>query len=110
MVLRLGIPVFVAPPVPTAPAPRWQLKAESAKALTLTLSNSRNTHVQVIEVKLFMQDGTLLADKQLASYVLAERSRSWSLESRHPWRGEKLRLTAKTDGGDLNAEIGGEDK
>ena len=110
MVLRLGLPVFVAPPVPTSPALRWQLKAESANAITLTLSNSRNTHVQVIEVKLFMQDGTPLADKQLASYVLAERSRSWRLESRHPWRGEKLQLKAKTDGGDVTVEIGSEDK
>ena len=101
--LRLGLPVFVLPAKP-APQLAWQARPEGAQ-IRLTLTNSGNVHVQALESRLAREDGSVIAQQQLASYVLAGQTRSWVIQSKQPWRGEKLTLTVDTPGGPVKAEL-----
>ena len=103
--LRLSLPVFVAPVAPIAPQFRWEARPAAGGSLALTLLNSGNAHVQLVDFKLFLPDGALLAEQQVVAYVLAGQSRSWVLKPTRAWDGEKLKLTAKTDAGEISAEI-----
>lgn len=103
--LRLSLPVFVAPVAPIAPQLRWEARPAAGGGLGLTLLNAGNVHVQLIDFKLLLPDGTLLAEQQSAAYVLAGQSRSWVLKPAQAWGGGKLKLTAKTDAGEVSAEI-----
>ena len=103
--LRLSLPVFVAPVAPAAPQLLWEVKPASDGALTLALVNAGNSHVQLIDVKLLLPDGTLLAEQETFAYVLAGQARSWTLKAKQPWSGGTLKLGARTDGGEVNAEI-----
>jgi fimbrial chaperone protein len=102
--LRLGLPVFVLPKGRVAPQLTWRVSPER-DGLTLSLTNSGNAHVQARECKLYREDGTLIGEQQLAAYVLPGQTRSWSIKTQQPWRGEKLKLTAQTSSGDVTAEI-----
>lgn len=102
--LRLGLPVFVLPKGRAAPHLAWRAKAEEG-AIRLTLTNSGNAHVQAIDCKMYRQDGLLFAEQQLAGYVLAGQARSWLIKPKQPWRGEKLRLTANTNLGEVAVEL-----
>ncbi len=102
--LRLGLPIFVLPRGPSAPQMAWRARPDR-EGITLTLTNSGNAHVQVLSCKLYGEDRKLVAEQQLAAYVLPGQSRSWLIKTAQPWRGEKLRLTAQTSGGDVAAEI-----
>lgn len=102
--LRLGLPVFVLPPGRAAPQLTWRA-TPARDGLTLTLTNSGNAHVQPVSVKLARQDGTLVSEQQIAAYVLPGQSRSWPIRMAQPWRGEKLKLTAETSGGNVTAEV-----
>ena len=104
--LRLSLPVFVAPVAPAAPQLRWEVKPVSDGTLTLALANAGNAHVQLVDVKLALPDGTLLAEQQVGTYVLAGQARSWTLKPNLPWSGGALKLSARTDGGEVNAEVG----
>lgn len=103
--LRLSLPVFVAPLVPAAPQLRWEVKPASDGTLTLTLANAGNSHVQLTVAKLLLLDGTLLAEAETFAYVLAGQARSWTLKPKQPWSGGALKLAARTDAGEVNAEI-----
>ena len=97
--------MFVAPVAPAAPQLLWEVKPASDGALTLALVNAGNSHVQLIDVKLLLPDGTLLAEQETFAYVLAGQARSWTLKPKQPWSGGTLKLGARTDGGEVNAEI-----
>ena len=102
--LRLGLPVFVLPKSKVAPQLAWSAKPER-EGIALSLTNTGNAHVQALECRLMREDGTVLVEQQLAAYVLPGQTRSWSIRTSQPWRGEKLRLVAKTSAGDVTAEI-----
>jgi fimbrial chaperone protein len=104
--LRLSLPVFVLPPKSAvAPVLNWRAIA-SPDSLNLTLSNSGNAHIQISALKLSLPDGSLLADEKVFTYVLPGQAHSWAIKLKQPLLGEKLRLTAETDNGAVNAEIG----
>ena len=104
--LRLSLPVFVIPPKgAVAPVLNWRATA-LADSLSLTLTNSGNAHIQVSTLKLSLSDGSLLADEKGFTYVLAGQAHTWVIPLKQPLPGKKLRLTAQTDYGAVNAEIG----
>ncbi len=103
--LRLGLPVFVLPRGRALPLLSWRATHAAEGQIELSLSNSGNAHVQAIDCKLYRLDGTLIAEHVLATYVLPGQARSWKIKPSQPWRTEKLKLTARTDRGDVTAEI-----
>jgi len=104
--LHLSLPVFVAPLAPAAPQLRWEVKPASDGTLTLALANAGNSHVQLLDVKLLLPDGSLLAEQEMFAYVLAGQARSWTIKPKQTWSAGTLKLGARTDGGEVNAEIG----
>ena len=102
--LRLGLPVFVLPKTRAAPQLAWRAKPDG-RDIRLSLTNSGTAHVQAVDCKLYRADGTLIAEQQLGAYVLAGQTRSWQIKPTQPWKGEKLKLTARTPTGDVTADI-----
>jgi fimbrial chaperone protein len=105
--LRLGLPVFITPRVRAAPQLAWRAQREG-DALRLIVTNAGNGHAQLLDCRLTREDGTLLAEQALGAYVLPGATRSWLVRTRQPWRGEKLRISAQTAGGDVAADIAGD--
>lgn len=103
--LRLSLPLFVLPRGRAAPQLIWRVAPAAEGQLKLSLANAGNAHVQAIDCKLYTQAGTLIAEHNLGGYVLPGQMRSWEIKPSQPWRGEKLKLTARTGGGDVTAEI-----
>jgi fimbrial chaperone protein len=101
--LRLGIPVFVTPSQAAAPVLRWRA-ARSPDGLKLTLSNTGNAHVQVTDLRIAPAGGKDLYRQPQSVYVLPGRSRDWLLKASPP-AGAPLRLYARTDSGDVQADV-----
>jgi P pilus assembly chaperone PapD len=95
----------VLPRGPALPLLNWRARHAAEGQIELSLSNSGNAHAQAIDCKLYRLDGTLIAEHVLATYVLPGQARSWQIKLSQPWRGEKLKLTARTDRGEVTAEI-----
>ncbi len=104
--LRVGVPVFVLPPVPAKPVLRWQVSRTPQGKLQVSLSNSGNAHIQVANIKLVPSGGEPFPTQQVAAYVLPGQSRGWLVEAAPvPPPGLTLRLFAQTDAGDVQAEV-----
>ncbi len=105
MLLRLGLPVFVMPKGGAAPRMAWRATRGADGQIKLTLTNTGTAHVQPIDGKLYLEDGTLIAAQNLPGYVLPDQTRSWQIKPTRPWSAGKLRLTARTDAGEIAAEF-----
>lgn len=105
VVMRLGIPVFVATPGLTKPQLNWRAEKSPNGDLTLSLSNSGNAHVQLISCDLRDAEGTVVAEPQLSSYVLPGQNRSWPIKFSRAWQGNQLKLNARTDTGDVSVVL-----
>lgn len=77
-VLQLSFPVFVPAAEPAPPALQWTGTRENADDLSLRVKNPANTHAKVTRLSL-VQDGSVIAERQLNYYVLAnaERELKW---------------------------------
>jgi fimbrial chaperone protein len=107
VLLRLGLPVFVLPAqAATGPRLTWRAEPIGDEGLSLSLSNVGNLHVRAAACSIFLPDGTPMATKDLAGYVLAGQTRSWKVKTSQPWRGGPLRLKARIDDSDVAAELG----
>lgn len=106
VVLRIGVPVFVAPPVKTAAKLAWHA-ARRGDAIELTLINSGNAHIQLAAVELYEED-SLFASQQLSSYVLAGQTQRWLIKPKHALKSADITtvgLKALTDAGEISAKI-----
>jgi fimbrial chaperone protein len=109
--LRLSVPVFIAPAVAPTTTLSWQANVTSTlnsrADLKISSVNTGNAHVQVLGFKLF-SGGTelpLLSPAETA-YVLPGQSREWSLRlTSMPAPGSTVRLEARTDAGDMQANV-----
>ena len=106
--LRLGLPVFVMPPVTAAPRLGWALAFDAAGALVVTATNTGNAHAQVIDLGLRDGEGNVLFQQRRADYVLPGQSRIWPLGTAS---GSDLRIPAvlvieaNTDAGPVTAQV-----
>ena len=107
VVLRMGVPVFVTPAVPAAPALRWRAARTAGNTLKLSLTNSGNAHIQVAKSRLTSADSSHpVATQEVATYVLPGQTREWLVKpSTLPPAGAALRVFAQTDSGDMQAEV-----
>ena len=106
--LRLGLPVFVMPPVKAAPQLGWTLAFEGDGALAITATNTGNAHAQVIDLGLRDGEGNLLFQQRRADYVLPGQARTWPLGN--PARSgvrmpSAFVIEANTDAGPLTAQV-----
>ncbi|QJR14833.1 fimbrial biogenesis chaperone [Usitatibacter palustris] len=102
--LNIGIPVFIAPKVKSVLAPTWKGSFGADGKITLAGTNPGNTHVQVLELSVLDENKEILATVQQPRYLLAGQTVSWQVALMRPPKG-KVRITARTDSGDLDAEV-----
>jgi hypothetical protein len=98
--MRMNVTVSLA-----SPRLAWQARNGAVGAFELSLANVGTAHVLVVDARLAGPDGTLIAELSPRAYVLQGQSRSWRVTPLRPWTGEALRLTARTSGGDISAQV-----
>jgi fimbrial chaperone protein len=106
VLLRIGIPVFVAPLVATAqPDLHWQLQRINVKQVRLRLTNNGNAHAKITELTLSQQGRSKpLLTQPTLSYVLPQQSFTWLLNI-PAVAGQELELTANTGNGDVKTAL-----
>ena len=110
MLMRISVPLFVLPKAASQPALRWQAARTSDGALKISLTNIGNAHVQIANFSLSLPGSAQpWITQQSSTYVLHGQSRDWILpanaENPSPPPGAILQLFAKTDDGDMEAEV-----
>lgn len=109
--LDVSIPLFVQPPVPCAPSLQWHLSRSANGGLRLDVANSGTAHIR-LETLEVVAAGTArpLAIQDLSAYLLANDTRSWTLESAIPESDTSTApgpviIRAKTDAGNFESRI-----
>lgn len=102
--LRIGVPVFVMPAAAAAPVLKWQAFRSPQGQLQVRLSNTGNAHIQVASFTVASVEGADLGVHQVSSYVLPGHSTEWILKHSVA-TGTALKIFAKTDAGDVRAEV-----
>lgn len=106
--LRFGVPVFFTPSgMEPRQSPAWSARLTAGGDIRLGLANQGNQHLQIVALTLSaLPDDTMLATQQKMTYLLPGQAHEWVL---HPARnlaaGARLKLSARTDRGEINAEI-----
>lgn len=100
--LNIGIPVFIAPKVKETLPLAWRATA-TKEGLALMATNPGNSHIQVLEASV-LDGGEKIAGVQQPRYLLARQAATWQLPATRPPKG-KLRVMARTDAGDVEAEV-----
>lgn len=109
--LRLSVPIFIAPAVAPTTSMTWQANVTSTPDaptdLTIAAVNTGTAHVQVLGLKLFSGGVELpSASPPESAYVLPGQGRQWRLRlTSLPAAGSSVRIEARTDAGDLQANV-----
>ena len=107
--MRTGLPVFVqAQNGAAAPKLAWTLSRPFDRSLKLALRNDGNAHVQISRFALHLPGRPKpLAEEAHPSYVLAAQAQEWlfRIDPVQIRAGDRLRLTAQTDSGAVEAEL-----
>jgi len=106
--LRISVPVFIEPQQKAAPVLRWQAKRVDAHTLKIEASNTGNIHDHLSALKIYRTGGSepLASQQQLFAYLLPGQTHAWSLNTNAmPNPGESLRIVAKTEAGEIQAEV-----
>ena len=104
--LRISLPVFVEPPVETAPKLDWQARIDADGQLQIQAQNLGNGHIQVADFHLSDTAGSELASQQQVSYILPGQTRNWTLQPTADLASvNRLKLAGRSDAGDLATEI-----
>lgn len=107
--LRISLPVFAKPATGIAPKASWKVAYQPKEhALRVNLANNGNAHLQLQEFK-FSTPGSdaVLALQQTSVYLLPGKTREWTIKLAPKMRvaGDRLRLRASTDAGDMDQEL-----
>lgn len=102
--LKIGVPIFIPANLVASTSLRWSAKVSANNQLKISASNVGNTHTQIFSIKILQPNGQQLAVQQLANYVLPGQAKEWLFKLEQMPVGP-LHLFAKTDAGDMQAEI-----
>ncbi len=108
MVLRMSIPIFAEPPTRAVPHVQFHLEVNSGK-LVLVGINDGLSHEVIRDVVLTTADGRKLkGESDSPPYILAGVTRRWTIaaEDPLPLPGETPQLTAHTDAGVIQQQVG----
>jgi fimbrial chaperone protein len=108
MVLRMSIPIFAQPPTRAVPHVQFHLEMDSGKLILVGI-NDGLSHEVIRDVVLTTSDGRKLKEESTTSpYILAGATRRWPIAAQGslPLPGESLQLTAHTDAGVIQQQVG----
>lgn len=107
--LRISLPVFAKPALGIAPKADWKVTYQPKEhALRVNLANAGNAHLQLQEFKFSAPGGdAVVALQQTSTYLLPGKTRDWTIKLAPSVRvaGNRLRLRASTDAGDMDQEL-----
>jgi len=108
--LRLSVPIFIAPAGAMTRSLAWQadvMPTADSQDLRISSTNIGNAHVQVLGFKLYSDGAELpLLSRVESSYLLPGQGREWSLRlTSVPPAGSTLRVEARTDAGEVRADV-----
>jgi fimbrial chaperone protein len=108
MLLRVGLPVFVAPKTKASSELSWRVELADGNQLRVSLKNDGNAHIQVSDFKLSLPGkDQAIALQQVSGYVLPGQARSWMLATDAAQRlaSDTVRINAHTDAGSVETDI-----
>lgn len=109
MAMRFSIPVFVAPSAksPSKAALDWRAVPAANQTLRLEALNQGDQHVQVVGLALVRAaDGATVAEYKGMDYLLPAQGHAWTLKPNQAQpAGTRLKIVARTDAGELHAEV-----
>lgn len=107
--LRISLPVFAKPGEGIAAKANWKVAYQAKEhALRVGLVNTGNAHLQLQEFRLSAPgNDNVVALQQTSLYLLPGKSHDWLIKLAPSVRmaGERLRLRASTDAGDMDQEL-----
>lgn len=110
LLLRLGVPLFIAPEGREQTALQWTVEPLAEGGLEIRAANQGNVHTLIQELR--VAAGTPDSDERRVAtlgthrYLLPGQASSWHIDRETDWRGTgSLDLSALTPRGALNAEI-----
>ena len=81
VVVRLGVPVFVAPPAAIAPRLQWSAQIQRDGSVIATLDNAGTQHVRAAQLKLLAEKGAdVIGEDPTLHYVLAGSRQRWQFK------------------------------
>lgn len=95
MVLRIGIPVFVAPKNKTSSQLTWRIQQDKDKTLKLSASNVGNQHLQILSLDAGINQQNILSIPKVLAYLLPNTTKNWSVAFNKNIKGQKLHVKAK---------------
>lgn len=105
MALRIGVPVFVVPLLPTKPAMQWHARRISNTEMELSAENSGSAHIQIREIDVTAGGIQPMVMKQ-ACYILPGTGHVWTLKLAHPLAaGSPLQIDYDSDVGMLHDKL-----
>jgi len=106
--LRLSLPIFVEAIDPKPPRLAWSAYREPSGELRVSVENSGPKHVLLFDLRVGAPDADAvpIATKG-PQYVLAGQQRSWLIKpaSDAAQDGQRVRIRARSDAGDVDTEI-----
>lgn len=105
--LSISLPVFVTPLAKLAPKVNWRAQTAPNGLVRIEANNVGNAHVHLAQLDVSqVETGRKLAAQAISGYVLAADDRSWTLAPQSlPPPGGLLRILARTDAGELQADV-----
>lgn len=105
--LSISLPVFVTPLAKLAPKVNWRAQTAPNGLVRIEANNVGNAHVHLAQLDVSqVETGRKLAAQAISGYVLAADDRSWTLTPQSlPPPGGLLRILARTDAGELQADV-----
>nr|WP_314137564.1 molecular chaperone [Acinetobacter lwoffii] len=106
MVMRMSLPVFVAPATGSASSDlSWHIRQVNKGNLILESYNRGNGHAQIAELRLKLSDGQELVQKG-NTYILPDSKHEWSIDFKGgSLSGATVKLVAKVNGKTLTSEM-----
>jgi fimbrial chaperone protein len=104
--LRIGIPVFVEPAQPTAPALQWSAKRVSASELEIAAANNGTAHAEILKLIVAEKGRSTPLLQEFGGYLLPGARRAWTIKLAVPLTANApLEITADTDRGSFHAQL-----
>src|SRR4030095_8150109 len=106
--LKVSLPVFIAPAAGNAaPLLQWRALRTADGNVRIVAANAGTAHVQLGQLEIVQAaDGTPVATRPTADYVLPDNSRAWIGSPKSALvAGTLLRVSSQTDAGKVQSDV-----
>jgi fimbrial chaperone protein len=102
--LKISVPIFIPANTKVSQKLRWTAKLNKDNQLKISAINEGNTHLQISSIKVSTSKDQLISMQKTATYILPMQKQEWLLKP-ELMLDSSLRISLKTDAGDMQTEI-----